>query len=126
MFNSLLEELVFAILKAHGCVSDDNFAKFEQTLRLKRALVCPHEGSLLIEVLVELIDVETALIGPIFVLFGLGGLHGLFPGSLFLLLILIQAIFETELDLALLLGATQCNQNNASDDGKGEAKSKIG
>ena len=127
MINSLLEELVLAILEGEGCVSNYDAAELEQTLRLQRALLCPQEGSLLIEVLEEIIFVEASLIGPILVLLGLGLLWLLLGRlCLFLRLVLLQTIVERELDLPLLLGAAQRNKNNASDDGKGQAKSKVG
>ena len=91
MINSLFEEFFSAILKAEGCVSDDDTAELEQAFRLQGALICPQEGSLLIEVLVELILVEVSLVGPILVLLGL---LRLFLVRLFLLLVLLQTIFE--------------------------------
>ena len=122
MFNSLVEELVLAILKGEGRVPYDDAAELEQTLRFQRTLICPQEGSLLIKVLVEIIFVEIALIRPILVLLGL---LWLLLGRLFLFLVLLQTVFEAELNLILLLGAAQRNQNNAGDDGQGEAQSKI-
>ena len=132
--DSLLEELVFAVLEGEGSMSNDDAAKFKHTVGLKSASHSSHERTLLIDILVETISIDLAVvIRPVLLSLGLLRLllfRSCLLGGLLLALRLSLwfslDIIKSDFNLGGLLVVTKCNEYKTRNDSHGETKTDIG